>query len=474
MLNRMMKYILWMVLIVTTGKLAAGEVNISGKAPQYAGTEQVFYKYSDRITMLREEVFKINIDKSGNFAVSFQVKRPTYVFTEAGIYHAYFYVEPGSNYEILLPEKADKTPADKLNPFFEYLPVHIGVKGMQKQDLNYLVMDFDYFYDQYLDESLFDIYTKGLESNVDTFINEINQHFNYAKNPFFDAYKKYRYAGLRYLAYQRNRPEISFRNYTHDSVWYENPAYMDLFNELYKDFFDNLLNDRILGEILGARLYYEVHMGHSISNIKKLFAVLVELRNDQLREMVILKGIHDAFYNVNYAWAPLLLTLDSLCIVTKYPEHKLIGQNIADKVLNMSPGTVAPPFMFPDSSGKSVKLSDYRNEFVYLNFINSQSYTSQQQLPLLQTLYNKHNQYFRIITVVTDENVQEAKEYFSHYKYPWEFVYSGGDQKVADYYKLKTYPAYFLIGPSGILMMSPAPGPLEGFEKAFFALIDEK
>ncbi|MBP7464038.1 MAG: redoxin domain-containing protein [Bacteroidales bacterium] len=470
----MMKYFLLFFLSISAATLMAGEVKVIGKSTEYAGAELLFYKYSDRITMLKEEVFKIQVDKSGNFSVGFQVKRPEYVFMEEGLYHAYFYVEPGCTYELILPEKTEKTPADKLNPFFDYIPVHIGIKGMQKQDLNYLILDFDYFYDQYIDESLFDLYTKGMDSDVDTFINEINQHFAYAKNPFFDAYKKYRYAGLRYLAYQRNRPEISFRNYTYDSVWYENPAYMDLFNELYKDFFDNLLNDKILGEILGARLFYEVHKGHSIANIKKVFAILVELRNDQLRELVILKGIHDAFYNVNYAWAPLLLTLDSLCIVTKYPEHRLIGQNIADKVLSMSPGTVAPPFVFSDSAGNTVKLSDYRNEFVYLNFVNSQSYTSQQQLPLLQTLYNKHSRYFKIVTVVTDENIEEAKSYFSRYDYPWDIIYTGGDQQVIDYYKIKTFPAYFLVGPSGILMMSPAPGPLEGFEKAFFGLIEEK
>ncbi|HPG73429.1 MAG TPA: redoxin domain-containing protein, partial [Bacteroidales bacterium] len=213
--------------------------------------------------------------------------------------------------------------------------------------------------------------------------------------------------------------------------------------------------------------------GHSISNIKKLFSVMMELKSNQFRELVILKGIHDAFYNVNYAWAPLLLTLDSLCIVTQYPEHKIIGQNIADKVLSMTAGTVAPPFALPDKNGDTVKLASYRNQFVYLNFINTQAYPCQQQLELLQTLFHKHNQYFKIVSIVTDSDVLKAKLYIEKKAYSWDFLFTGGDMQVVDFYKVKAFPSYFLVEPNGLLLMSPAPDPLQGFEKTFFSIIKD-
>ncbi|NLA25346.1 MAG: redoxin domain-containing protein [Bacteroidales bacterium] len=471
--KRKFKHIALLLATLIFAQYCFGSVHVRGKASEYANSKIIFYKYADRITMLKKELLSVDIDANGNFSFAIDVLRTTYIFAELGIYHAYFYVEPDSDYEIVLPERVDKTPAQILNPFFEHIPVHIGIKNMQKSDLNYQIMDFDYFFDDYLDESLFDIYTLGANSDVDTFINEISNHFSKTNTPFFKSYLKYRTTWLKYLAYQRNRAEISYRNYTYDSVWYENPAYMDLFNQLYKDFFDDLLTDGVLGDILGARLFHEVHYGHSITNIKALFSVLVELRNEQLREMVILKGIHDAFYNVHYAWAPLLLTLDSLSISTKYPFHKEIAQNIADKVLTTLPGTIAPKFSFPDINGNMFSFSDYRNEFVYLNFISTKSYTAQQQLPLLQTLFNKHGQYFKILSVVIDEDVDEAKEYIESKNYSWKFVFTGGDLSVLDYYKVKIFPSYFLVGPSGMFLMSPAPSPLDGFEKAFFSMIEE-
>ncbi|HOY37815.1 MAG TPA: redoxin domain-containing protein [Bacteroidales bacterium] len=453
---------------VFTTNLYAGICKVEGTAPAYAGKKIVFQKFYDRITMLEQDLFTVTVDSKGYFSGQCELDKTCMVFAETGIYFAYFYMEPGCNYDIILPEYIEKTKADELNPFFEPESVHIGIKNMKKTDLNYLIMDFDYFYDEYVDESMFEIYVKGMESDVDTFINEIDSHFSYKGNPYFNTYKKFKYVGLRYLAYQRNRPEVAFKNLTFDSVYYENPAYMEIFGELYSNFFDNQLN-----ELIGPRLFWEVNYGHSITNIKLLLSYWLELQNPRLKELAILKGIHDAFYNDNYAWTPLLLCLDSLCIVTAYPEHRVIGQNIADKVLTMAEGTVAPHFALPDTLGDTVKLSNYRNQFVYLNFINTDSYTCQQQLELLKTIYEKHNQYFKVVSVVVDSDVAKAKRYLNAQKYTWDFVFTGGDKTIPEYYKIVAYPSYFLVSPSGFLIYSPAPGPLEGFEKAFFSLIND-
>jgi hypothetical protein len=98
-LRKILFYILLSITI--SGNLAASE--ITGNAPEYAGSELIFYKYQDRITFMNEEIFRLNIDTAGNFSTNVNVDQITYVFGEFGVYHAYFFLEPDKDYELLLP-----------------------------------------------------------------------------------------------------------------------------------------------------------------------------------------------------------------------------------------------------------------------------------------------------------------------------------------------------------------------------------
>ncbi|HRW22223.1 MAG TPA: TlpA disulfide reductase family protein, partial [Bacteroidales bacterium] len=157
-------------------------------------------------------------------------------------------------------------------------------------------------------------------------------------------------------------------------------------------------------------------------------------------------------------------------IATPYPKHREIGQSIADKVLTMAAGTLAPKFKLSDSDGDTVNITDYRNEFVYLNFIDTEAYTCQQELELLKVLHNKHKAFFKVISIVTDKNVAKAKYFLKQKGYDWTFLFTNGDESVPQKYKVVAYPSYYLIGPQNELILSPAPTPLEGFERVFFSI----
>lgn len=175
----MRSLIIYILVVLGIGcSVQASEV--FGTAKEYAGNELIFYRYNDRITFIKEEMFRLTIDSIGKFWVKFDLEEITYVFGEFGIYHAYFFVEPDKEYEIILPPFAKKEAKDIFNPFFMSEKVHIGIKNMKKTDLNYLIIDFDYYYSRYHDLKLLDIYSLGLKTGVDTFINEINKRYEYA------------------------------------------------------------------------------------------------------------------------------------------------------------------------------------------------------------------------------------------------------------------------------------------------------
>jgi len=460
-----MRIVFFIIVLFCSALMYSAEAYIYGRDLSYSGEKFEFYTYSDPITKTPISLGLLSVKGDGTFKGSINIEETSYVYFETGTYHLYFYAEPNEKYQLVLPPKTEKTKAEKLNPYWAPEHIHIGIKGMKKSDLNYLIMDFDYFFELYLDENMLDLVAKGKNSGLDDFIKDIDKAFPSGGNLYFESYKKYSFAMLRHIAYERKTSVVSFKYFKNDSVCYNNPAYTALFNKIFKDYFDDLFLDPI-----GPLIYRSVVYGHSIKALKKALSFKIELRNEQLKEMVILKGIHDAFYNTNYTWTSLLLTLDSLCIATPYPKHREIGQSIADKVLTMAAGTLAPKFKLSDSDGDTVNITDYRNEFVYLNFIDTEAYTCQQELELLKVLHNKHKAFFKVISIVTDKNVAKAKYFLKQKGYDWTFLFTNGDESVPQKYKVVAYPSYYLIGPQNELILSPAPTPLEGFERVFFSI----
>jgi peroxiredoxin len=460
-----MRTILLVICFFSFALAFSAEAFVYGRDQAYSGESFEFYTYSDPITQTPVFLGSLTVRGDGTFKGSIKIEETSYVYFEPDIYHLYFYAEPGGSYQLILPPKIEKTKAEKLNPFWQPEHIHIGIKGMRKLDLNYLILDFDYFFELYLEENMLDLIAKGNNSGVNDFIKDIDEAFPSDGNMYFESYKKYSYAMLRHIAYERKLSEVGFKYFKSDSVSYNNPAYTALFNKIYKNYLDNQLLEPI-----GQLVYRDIVYGHSIKALKKTLSFKIELRNEQLKEMVILKGLHDAFYNTNFAWTPLLLTLDSLCIITKYPKHKEIGQYIADKVLTMASGTLSPSFMLVDMDGDTINLRDFRNDFVYLNFIDTEAYTCQQELELLKVLHNKHSNYFKVVSIVTDDNMEKAKYYLKQKGYDWVFLFTGGDESIVKKYKVVAYPTYYLIGPMNELILSPAPTPLEGFERVFFSI----
>ena len=419
---------------------------------------------------MKEEVFRLKVDADGNFESDFGIDRITYIFAEFGVYYVYFYAEPNGNYELLLPEYVERTNAELFNSYFEPTEIHIGIKNMKETDLNYLIMDFDYYFNRYYSLKMEDLYINGLKTDVDTFINNINARYKKYNNTYFQQYRRYRIAALKEMVTKREyESALVYSYYSNKEILYDNPAYMDLFNSIYNNYFDNYLVSPG-----GADLYRVITYGHSISLLHKLIGSNPKHKRKQFRELVMLKGLNDAFANDNLQWLPLLLTLDSLYITTEYPIHQQIAQNIADNSLTMAKGTVALPFELPDTMGNMMSLNDFKGKYLYLQFANTQTYSSAAEFDVLKRVYNRYKGLCIFVTILTDTDKEKAKKFIVDNSLNWTFLFTEVNSKVISDYKVRAYPTYYLIDPRGMLVMSPAPSPAENFEKYLFKIIESQ
>lgn len=432
--------------------------HIKGNAPTYAGDSLTFQAYSDLISYSEEPLAKIKVDANGNFGGSLKVVEPTFISFLLGAQKGYFFAEPGKEYNLILPPKVPKTEEERLNPFFKEETFHIGIAGCPKSDINYLISHYDELFNEKFNVIAQESFKNKGKVKMDSSIYLLDTIGAKLHNPYFEAYKKYRMGLLKHLVLIYKSKGISDQYFLNQPILYSNPSYMELFNQIYDRFF-LFYNHPSKGDNVGSSI-----SAASLSRLKTVLSKDSVLKNDQLLELVILKGIYDGFYEDNFSRKNLLSLLDSLYFSTTVPEHKAIATNIREKVIRLLPGYFPPSFKLFDVKGKPVTLEQFRGKFVYLNFCSVNSYTCLQDFTLLEQIYKKYGQKVEIVSISTDPDIEDLKDFLSKKPYKWTFLHYGATPDIINRYDVRAYPTYFLINPEGKMEVSPAPTPHEKLE----------
>jgi len=441
---------------------------IHGIADDYANFELIFYRYSDLITEKTDTLFTLRVDSDGKFDKTFELSDTIPVFTLVGIYKIWFVAEPNGDYEMVFPDYLEKTNAEIYNPFFNPILLMAGIKGQKKTDLNYLINRFDRSYNEYLDAHLLDFLAGGRDSAVELYIDSLKQDYSYHNNAYFNAWKKYRFANVRRIAYERNHRFTINQYFRPDEVHYQNPAYMFLFKELFDNYFD-----RFLLRPDGKELLKAVNLAKSPHAISKILSRMFELDNQALREYVIIKGLRDAYFGDNFRKQPILITLDSIADFSKYPKHRIAAKNVIESLTHLAKGTYPPDFSFSTIDGKQGKLSELKNRYLYVAFYQTELTTCQQEIGPLVEQAAKHDGEFEVLMVLFDEDKHKAISQLRYLDIPFELVFPDNPEQVKKQWNLKTFPTYYLLDTQGKLIFSPAPSPIEQFENYFFRYISD-
>lgn len=445
--------------------LYAQNVRIYSTNHTYANQKLSVYNYTDFITELESVLYTSRADSSGNIKFEFDIEETTLVFFDLGVYKCKLFVEPNTEYNIIFPDYQPKSTEEKLNPFFEAVEVYVGVKN-ELTNLNKYIRTFDEIYEDYVNRYRYQLLLNAHNSNVDTFIYNIDSLFLSIEHPYFVDYKYYRFAQLRNLAYQRNTKFATKEHLLFNSFLYHNSAYTSFFNQLYKDYFDHYGRTKE-----GARIFYDIAYSKSITAAKQTLDKNIALANDTLKELVLLKGIHDAFLNPDWPTNPLLQTLDSVIIQTRIGEHRSIAKNIKLKMTKLRKGFNPPDFELYSQDSILKSLSDYNGKFIYLNFCTSWSFDCQKQFESLKKLQDNYAKYLNIVTISADNSLDALNNTFTEKGYSWDLLHFINQEEIIEHYNVKVFPMYYLIDPEGLLVMNPAPTPEENFEQYFINIL---
>jgi peroxiredoxin len=440
-------------------------VQIYGNDTSYAGSEIIFYKYSDWVSETETEIARCKVTDSGSFSLSFNIDETTFIFAYLGVYKVHLFTEPEASYHIVLPPMQEKEFKDFLNPYFSPTIVHLATIDFNEKELNSLIRMFNDAYQPFYNKHIMDVHNKRDFTELDKNIEQMDKPFSKSTNPYFNDFRKYRYGMLRYLAYQQKSRKIAETYFKGQKILFDNPAYMELFNKLfdkYLQYFSRTETGKQTGIDISNR---------DLAGLQKTLATDSIIGNSDIRDLVMLKGMYDEFYNDAYSRNSLLAVLDTFIAGNSDIKLRQTAEAIRHKTTKLLTGFDPPAFELYDADSNLVSLEKFRGKYVYLNFCSCFSYACLNEFAALNNLNAKYKDKLQIVTIIVDNDKNALKSFLERSNYSWIFLHYGNQSTVIKDYDIRAFPTYYLIDPQGKLVISPCPSPLENFEAHFFKVL---
>jgi peroxiredoxin len=114
-----------------------------------------------------------------------------------------------------------------------------------------------------------------------------------------------------------------------------------------------------------------------------------------------------------------------------------------------TPGSVAPDFTLRSSTGKNLKLSEFRGQVVLINFWASWCAPCRQELPLLNHLYEQYHKVgFTLLGVNIDDKPETAQALAKQLGISFPVLFDA-DKQISHRYDVDAMPSTVLIDRGG-------------------------
>jgi thiol-disulfide isomerase/thioredoxin len=446
------------------GEAFAQNVTIKGIAPTHKGKEISVYLYDDLITQSQSLQSSDTVDARGNFELTLSTKYPQIALVKAGKLTGTLYIQPNFIYGIIFPEK-DST---RFVAGGTEQNVNIIING-DSTELNARIIDFNNCFDAFWEKNYKSFVSKQIHQKLDSFQLQISKRYEKVKLSYFKTYIEYTFAAFNEST-GRHHAYLAKRYLIDKPINYTNYEYMTFFNQYFKQYIQRQSATKDGNLILDA-----INEQGEYKHLNELLKNDALLKNDTLRELVILKSLYDLYYVPHFKKDKIKQILEQLQASIMVAEHKKIAFDVLRDINNMRTGQLAPAFALPNIKHDTVTLNTFKARYVYLNFFATWCTDCLQELKKQEQLYRKYGDKVMFVSVCTDDDTLAFKNFVKQYPtYKWIMLYGGRNKKLAEQYNIKSLPAYYLISPDGYLLQSPASKPDEGIEFKFNQIFNIK
>lgn len=440
------------VLFTTASLFAfAGKVTINGKAPDYPNRKITAYRYADYVSMRMEKIVSAEIPEDGNFVLRYESAKTEEILLKIDGTRALMYTQPDATYFIQFPGLAKDAVKSFSNNEVELLFDTLDV-----YDINNLILDFESRMDDFIGYYYPIMGSQAYHDEIDTLKEYLSKVYAKVDNPYFKQYVFYSVAsveqigGLNVDLFKLKTLLYASYLYKHD-ILYHHPKYMLFFNQFYTDVF------KLADGKEEASLSKAINYKKSLSMTKDILKQDQFMKDDKICELVLIKALGEEYYSFNYYQDNIIFILDSVRDHSSYPEHRVIADNMIYKLTALSVGYPAPKFTLESNKQQQVSLSDFKGKYVYLHFWASWNTGSIPEMKIMTELNKKYGRDIQFVSINMDEDTQSWMTFLKvHPEMNWTHLHYGGQPSLIDEYQIVSLSQYFLIGPDGNMIQSPA------------------
>ena len=444
----------------------AQNVQIKGTAKTYENKEIGVWVNNDHISNTQKLLTYSDIDSAGNFVLEFNTKEIQYITLKIEKSITSMYVSPSEKYEVMVMPPDSTTYQ---NPNIEH-DVKLSIKLHSKTEINTLTMDYDRRFDDFLSVDYKSFVSRVPLPKIDSFKVAMYGFYSPVNNSYFIAYVVYTIAALEEKA--KASEKKLFDDYLNGKpILYDHPEYMNFFNAFFKQKLQTFVMSKE-----GNPLYFQINDRGSFSGALDVLKRDKYLQNDTLRELVLLKGLYESYYDGSFKKQSIVAMLQQFVDESKILEHQRIALNILNSFSKLKVGSAAPFFELPDKTGLTHSLDELRTKkYVYVMFFDVGCTSCLQQMKVIPSLKKQYGERITFVSISTDKSNFSLKNFCDkNPKYDWTFLYDNTNGKLKTNYEIRSLPTYFLIDPDGKFVQVPADSPDEDIDRVFYDITKPK
>jgi len=441
---------------------------ISGTAP---GAERKLIRVSasgDLITFWEKPLGSARVDSTGHFSISAALDKITVASIFIDFHRSELILEPSKKYELRIYPPDDDVYTE-VDPLVESQSLNCTITNADSSELNNLVGEFDSLYSGFLTKNFNALYRDRNKVLLDTFRIQINQRFGNVKNPYFINHISYKIASLEQLTQYYNQAQLSKKYFSDKPVLYNNLEYMDFFNNYFSKYLtatSNVLRKIDWHPVLKSADPY--------TGVLKSMTADTLLKNNRLRELVMLKGMMELYSTPGYDQAEVLSVIKRASEKSPFAENREVAENMISLLTKLKPGTLAPDFTLINREQKEVSLKSLRGKPVVLCFWTTFCDECLSEMELIRPLYDSYKDKVQFVSVSADKSFTKMLFFIKLKKnFIWTFVHVGDHVEVLKDYEVSTYPLFVLIDKEGKIYKYPAAQPSNGLEAELQKISEE-
>jgi hypothetical protein len=450
------------ILILLPAFLQARETSLSGIVENGQGQLLRITAHDDFISKKSVTLGSSKIESDGSFSIAFDLEETICAYLDINYQRTEIFLEPGEEYILDIRYN----PENHLVSYFDRQDLVFEFRYKEAQGLNQLIWQFNEMYNTFVMENFEHVVKLHDHARVEKFRSQVEETFSNVENTYFRNYIKYKFADIEQFARLKGEHALAKEYLAGKPVLYRNVEYTFFFDEFFQKFLTTSPDVITISDLIIA-----VNDHASNEMILEALAGVAYLNDPGLRELVLIHGLKNLYYNGTYKKPQLLDMIRDIHASTQNAMHKRITSNLLETLTHLSPGSPAPDLRLTGIAGPEFNLKNIKGKAVLLTFFRSGQKGMKNAFDRLAELYSYYRAGLEIISVSLDNDPAAYLPLANSGGYNWTFAHYGNNPEVFDLYNIRDLPMYVLIDVEGNIASCPAPPPGDELERELMKVI---